>query len=136
MSQTVFELNDVRITAAVAQLGATTYQIANIGSVRVVQNRSLNALALIALVLGLALVVGAGVLHQQLPDPDYSLVAIGAIMVLAAIILQLVWPKRTFVLILNMASGDAAALTSRNRKYISDIKQAIEQAFIARTQAT
>jgi hypothetical protein len=40
-----------------------------------------------------------------------------------------------FVLMLKTPSGDAEALTSRKKKFVFDVKQAVEQAFIARSRA-
>jgi hypothetical protein len=130
--QTLFELNEVRVTAAIAQFGTTTYQVANIGSVRVVQSRKFNPFALAALLLGLELIIGALVFRQEAPEHEVSLLQIGGAIILGALILQLVWPWWRFVLIISMPNGDAKALTSRSRKYVLDVKKAIEEAFIAR----
>jgi hypothetical protein len=112
-------------------LGAASYQIANIGSVRVVKIRKLNPIAIIALFLGLALIVGAAIFHGESPESGFSVAATGASIMVAALLLQLVWPARAFVLILKTSGGDVEALTSRKRKFVFDVKQAVEEAFIA-----
>ena len=127
----LFELDNVRITPIVAQFGATSYQIANIGSVRVVKIKKLNPIAIIAFLLGLALIVGATIFHRELPESGFSVAAIGASIMVAALLLQLVWPGRAFVLILKTSGGDVEALTSRKRQFVFDVRQAVEQAFIA-----
>ena len=127
----LFELDDVRITPVIAQFGAASYQIANIGSVRVVRIKKLNPIAIITLYLGLALIVGAAIFHGELPESGFSVAATGASIMVAALLLQLIWPARAFVLILKTSGGDVEALTSRKRKFVFDVKQAVEEAFIA-----
>src|SRR5436305_15343956 len=56
----LFELNSARVTPHVATLGGTAYQIATIGSVRVVRRKKYNPLAVITFL------VGAGILAAPL----------------------------------------------------------------------
>jgi hypothetical protein len=130
----LFELDDVRITPHVAQFRGTSYQIASIGSVRVVRLRKRNPVAVIAFFLGLGLVAAAaaGSRSQQLAESYFPMAASGVGIVAAAFLLQLLWPRRAFMLILKTSSGDVEALTSRKKKFVFDVKQALEQAFIAR----
>jgi hypothetical protein len=130
----LFELDDVRITPHVAQLGGTSYQIANIGGVRVMRLKKRNRVAVTMFFLGLGLiaVAAAGSRSRELADAFFPLAAAGVGVVVAAFLLQLVWPGRAFALILKTSSGDVEALTSRRRKFVFDVKQAIEQAFVAR----
>ena len=51
---------------------------------------------------------------------------------LAAILLQLVWPGRLSKLFLRIHSAEVEALISNRAKFVEDVKQAIEAAFIAR----
>lgn len=129
----LFQLENVRITPHIAQFGGTSYQIANIGSVRVVTLKRRNPVAVVLFLLGLALlaVAFAGP-YIELGETKPGVVATGLGAMLAAIPLQLAWPRRGFMLILKTSSGDVEALTSRNRKFVFDVKQAVEQAFIAR----
>ena len=70
----------------------------------------------------------------ELADANFPL-AVGAVSaMLAALLLQLVWPGRRYKLLLRIHSADAEALSSSQAKFIADIKQAIETAFIARAQ--
>ncbi len=128
----LFELDDVRITPHIGQFGGTSYQIANIGSVRIVQLKRLNPIAIAAFVLGLALVGGGAFVASRLPDTSFSVAASGVGVVVAALLLQLTWPGRAFALILKTSSGDVRALVSRKKKFVFDVKQALEQAFVAR----
>jgi Family of unknown function (DUF6232) len=130
----LFELDDVRITPHVAQFGGTSYQIASIGSVRVVRLRKRNPLAVIAFFLGLGLVAAAAAASrsQELAERYFPMAASGVGIVAAAFLLQLLWPRRAFMLILKTSSGNVEALTSRKKKFVFDVKQALEQAFIAR----
>lgn len=131
----LFELDDVRITPDVAKFGGTSYQIANIGSVRVVPIRKRNPVAVIAFLLGAGLIAAAAAASRttELPEKYFSLAVTGVAIMVAAFLLQLVWPRRAFKLVLKTSSGDVEALTSRRKKFVVDVKQAIEQAFIARS---
>jgi hypothetical protein len=130
----LFELDDVRITPHVAQLGGTSYQIANIGGVRVMRLKKRNPVAVTMFFLGLGLIAVAaiGSRSRELADAYFPLAATGVGVVVAAFLLQLVWPGRSFALILKTSSGDVEALRSRRRKFVLDVKQALEQAFVAR----
>jgi hypothetical protein len=130
----LFELGDVRITPHLAQFGGTSYPIANIGSVRVVQHRRRNPLAVVLFLVGLALVAAAvaGGGWRQLLDIKLSATAVGLGLMAAAILLQLFWPRRIFTVMLKTPSGDIAAFSSRKKQLVFNIKQAVEQAFIAR----
>jgi hypothetical protein len=131
----LFELNDVRITPHVAQFGGTSYQIANIGGVRVVRLRKRNPIAVIAFFLGLAIIAAAAAAsrNEELAESYFPVAVAGVGVIIGAFLLQLVWPRRPFALILRTSSGDVEALTSRKKKFIFDVKQALEQAFVARS---
>ena len=55
---------------------------------------------------------------------------------LGAVLLQLVLPGRRYLLIFKTSSGDIQALKSRKKDLVVRVKQAIEQAFIARRAQT
>jgi Family of unknown function (DUF6232) len=133
----LFELGDVRVTPHIAQFGGTSYQIANIGSVRVVPLRRRNPVAVVMFLLGLGLLAVAifGPYGDE-PAEAKSVAALAGLgTMLAACLLQFVWPRRVFVLMLKTPSGDVEALASRQKKFVFDVKQAVEQAFIARSRA-
>src|SRR5262245_7974238 len=56
----------------------------------------------------------------------------GVAVMFAAPLLQLIWPRRVHVLILSTSSGDVDAVTSRHKEFVSNLKKAIEQAFVVR----
>jgi hypothetical protein len=52
----------------------------------------------------------------------------------AALLLQLVWPRRVYVLILRTSGGDVDALMSREKEFVSNVQKAVEQAFVVRAR--
>jgi hypothetical protein len=135
--QLVFELDDVRVTPYIAQFGDTSYQIASIGSVRVLRVKKRNPVAVALFLLGVALFVAAIVRssgNRELADANFPLAAIAVGTMFAAFLLQLVWPSRVFKLLLRTHSADVEALTSNRSQVVLDVKQTIETAFIARAQ--
>ncbi len=133
----LFELGDVRVTPHIAQFGGTSYQIANIGSVRVVPLKKRNPVAVVIFLLGLGLLAVAifGHYDNEPAEAKSGVVLAGLGMMLAAGLLQFAWPRRVFMLMLKTSSGDVEALKSRKKKFVFDVKQAVEQAFIARSRA-
>ena len=127
----LFETDDVRITPYIGQFGATTYQIASIVSVRVVQLRRLNRIVVSAFFIGLAFIVAAALI--TVPDTSFSVAVTGIGVIVAALLLQLFWPGVEFALVLKTSAGDVRALTSRKKQFIFNVREAIEQAFVARS---
>jgi hypothetical protein len=136
-SELIFELDDVRVTPYIAQFGGTSYQVASIGSVRIVRGKKLNPFALILFVLGVGLffiAIARSSGSPQLADANFPLAVAAAGVMLASPLLQLAWPGRLYKLLLRIHSGDVEALSSSQAKFVADVKQAIEAAFIARSQ--
>jgi hypothetical protein len=121
----------MRIIPYIGQFGATTYQIASIVSVRVVQLRRLNRIVVSAFFIGLALIVDATLI--TVPDTSFSVAVTGIGVIVAALLLQLFWPGVAFALVLKTSAGDVRALTSRKKQFIFNVREAIEQAFVARS---
>jgi hypothetical protein len=130
----LFELGDVRITPHIATFGDTSYQVANIGSLRVAQRRRRNPVAILVFLLGLGLIVAAIAASRSTGAADeyFSMAATGVAVMVAAFLLQVVWPRRTYVLVFKTSGGDVEALTSNDEEFVSNVKQALEQAFVAR----
>jgi len=129
----LFELDDVRITPYIAQIGGTSYQIRSISSVRATHGRKLSRVALLLFLLGAALLVAAIVTSdtQERADATFP-VAAGALGVMVlAFLVQLFAPRRIYKLMLRTHGGDVEVLTSYRSKFILDVKQALEEAFIA-----
>jgi ABC-type amino acid transport system permease subunit len=129
----LFELDDVRITPYIAQFGGTSYQIGSISGVRVGQAKRLNRGAVIVFLLGVGLFVAAILRSgsEELAEANFPLAASAAGIMFSAFLFQLVLPKRVFKLILRAHGSDVEVLTSTRRKFIVDVKQAVEGAFIA-----
>ncbi len=136
--QLLFESGDIRITSTVAQFGDASYQIANIGSVGITQQRTRRPVTVAIFILG-ALVLAGSLLSQHFEmtatgtgSRSGQLTISGAVIMVGAGLLQLVWPGRRYLLIFKTSSGDIQALKSRKKDLVVRVKQAIEQAFIAR----
>jgi hypothetical protein len=132
----LFELKDARVTPHIATFGGTSYQIANIGSVHVARRKRLNPLAVLIFLLGLGIFAAAIVKSRMtgLSDDYFSMAVTGVAVMFAALLLQLIWPGRVYVLILRTSSGDVDAVTSRNKEFVSNLQKAVEQAFVVRAR--
>ncbi len=132
----LFELNGVRVTPHIATFGGTSYQIANIGSVRVVRRKKYNPLAVIIFLVGLGVLVASIVKSRmtELVEEYSSMAATGVAVMVASVLLQLIWPRRVYVLILRTSGGDVDAVTSRNKEFVSNVQKAVEQAFVVRAR--
>jgi hypothetical protein len=69
---------------------------------------------------------------EELAEANFPVAAAAVGVMFAAFLLQLVWPRRVFKLILKTHGGDVEALASSRGKFVIDAKQAVEAAFIAR----
>src|SRR5690349_11478816 len=75
----LFGLKDARVTPHVATFGGTSYQIANIGSVKVARRKTSNPLAVLIFLLGLG-IIGAAMVKSRitgLADDYFSMAATG-----------------------------------------------------------
>jgi hypothetical protein len=132
----LFELNGVRVTPHIATVGGTSYQIANIGSVHVVRRKKHNPVAVVVLLLGLG-ILGTAIVKSGmtgLEEGYFLMAATGVAVMVAALLLQLVWPRRVYVLILRTSGGDVDALMSRKKEFVGNVQKAVEQAFVVRAR--
>ena len=132
----LFELNGARVTPHIATFRGTSYQISNIGSVRVMQRKRYNPLAVMIFVLGLG-ILAAGIARFHMPGlvEEYSsMAATGVAVMVASVLLQLIWPRRVYVLVLMTSSGEVNAVVSRNKEFVSNAQKAVEQAFVVRAR--
>src|SRR5262245_54460672 len=137
MSQELlFELNDVRITPHIASIGCTSYQISSIASVHVWRRKRRNPVVIVAFLLGLGVLATAMVASRTTGSPDdfFFMAVIGVSAMVGAFFLQFAWPRRLYVLILRTSSGNVDALISHNQRFVSDARQALEQAFLVRAR--
>jgi len=134
--QLLFELKDARVTSHIATFGGTSYQIATIGSVHVARRKRSNPFAVLTFLLGLGVLAAAIVKSRMtgLADEYFSMAVTGVAVMLAALLLQLIWPGRVYVLVLRTSSGDVDAVTSRNKEFVSNLQKAVEQAFLVRAR--
>jgi hypothetical protein len=132
----LFELDDVRITPTLAQFGETSYQIASISSVRATQGKKLSRVAVFVFLLGLGLFVAALAKSgsEGSADANFPAAAIAVGTMFLSVLVQLLLPRRTFKLVLRTHGGDVEVLTSYRRKFVLDVKHAVEAAFVARAQ--
>jgi Family of unknown function (DUF6232) len=132
----LFELNGARVTPHIATFGGTSYQIANIGSVRVVRRKKYNPLAVIIFLVGLGVLAASIVKSRMtgLAEEYFSIAATAVAIMVASFLLQLIWPRRLYVLVLRTSSGDVDAVISRNKEFVSNVQKAVEQAFVVRAR--
>ena len=132
----LLELNGARVTPHIATFGGTSYQIANIGSVRIVRRRKYNPFAIILFLLGLGILATAIVKSGMmgLAEEYFSIAATAVAIMVASFLLQLIWPRRLYVLVLRTSSGDVDAVISHNKEFVSNVQKAVEQAFAVRAR--
>ena len=125
----LFELNGARVTPHIATFGGTSYQISNIGSVRVMQRKKYNSLAVIIFVLGLGILAAAIVKSRMtgLAEESFSMAATGIAVVIGSLFLQLIWPLRVYVLVLRTSSGDVDAIMSRNKELFPTFRKLLSR---------
>jgi hypothetical protein len=134
--QLLFELNGVRIAPHIATFRGTSYQIANIGSVHVVQRRKYNPFAIIIFLVGLGILAAAIAKSREtgLAEEYFSMAATAVAVMAASLFLQLIWPRRVYVLVLRTSGGGVDAVISRDREFVFNVQKAIEQAFVVRAR--
>jgi hypothetical protein len=52
----------------------------------------------------------------------------------ASVLLQLIWPRRVYVLVLRISGGEVDAVMSRNKEFVFNVQKAVEQAFVVRAR--
>jgi hypothetical protein len=132
----LFELNGARVTPHIATFGDTSYQIANIASVHVARRKKYNPLAVVIFLLGLGILAAAIVKSHvtELVEEYSSMAATGVAVMVASVLLQLIWPRRVYVLVLRTSSGEVDAVMSRNKEFVFNVQKAVEQAFVVRAR--
>jgi Family of unknown function (DUF6232) len=129
----LFESGDTSIFPNLARFGDTSYQIANLSLVRVGYARKLNPLAVIMFLIGMGAMVVAYNMAGPIEGTRIVVGLGGILLVLMATVCQAMWPAREFTFTLKTNSGDVFTFTTENRKLAYDIKDAIEQGFVARS---
>ena len=131
----LFDLDDVRVTPYVARFGQTSYQIASISSVRAIPAKKFSRLAMFVFLLGVGLAVFAILTSgEEQSDANFPVAASSLGIMVLAFVIQVLWPRRIFKLVLRTHGGDVEVLTSSRSKFVLDVKDAVETAFIAHAQ--
>jgi Family of unknown function (DUF6232) len=86
--------------------------------------------------LGLGVLLGAIVKSRMtgLAEEYFSMAATAVAVMVASLLLQLIWPRRVYVLVLRTSGGDVDAVSSRDREFVFNVQKAIEQAFVVRAR--
>ena len=100
------------------------------------RRKKYNPLAVIIFLVGLGVLVASIVKSRmtELVEEYSSMAATGVAVMVASVLLQLIWPRRVYVLILRTSGGDVDAVTSRNKEFVSNVQKAVEQAFVVRAR--
>ena len=132
--QLLFELGGARVTPHIATFGGTSYQIPTIASVRVARRKRYNPFAVIIFLIGLGILAAAVIRSRVtgIAEAYFSMAVIGLAVMVAAVLLQLIWPRRIYILVLRTSSGEIDAILSGNEEFISNLQKAVEQAFVVR----
>jgi len=93
-------------------------------------------LAVIIFVLGVGILAAAMLKSTMtgIVEEYSSMAATGVGVMVASVLIQLIWPRRMYVLVLRTSGGDVDAVTSRNKEFVSNVQKAIEQAFVVRAR--
>jgi hypothetical protein len=138
MPQSLFALQDARVTPYIAQFGGISYQIGSISGIRASEGKRLSWLAVFMFFWGVGLFVIAiatsGPEDHATANLPEALDAAG--IVFFSFLIQLLFPRRVYNLILRTHGADVEVLASRQRKSILDVKQAVETALAAHAQRT
>ncbi len=100
------------------------------------RRKKYNPFAVIIFLLGVGILAAAIVKSRMTGRAEeyFSMAATGVAVMVAAFLLQLIWPGRVCVLVLRTTSGDVDALISRNMEFVSNLQKAVEQAFVIRAR--
>lgn len=127
--QKIYFDNFVAVTTTRVIVGATTYALRNLTSVRMTYTPPKILSGILLLVFGLLLVLGGFVsIHSESPAP-IGVYIIGGAMVVGGILLM-VTAKTSYHVNLSSAAGEIHALTSKNRAYIEKVVVSINDAIV------
>jgi hypothetical protein len=125
----LFSSGSVSITPHIARFKEVSYQIVNIGSVRVLREKKHH----IVMKLLMVVTAGAALVAYNYKDTDLDVgataVYVAVVTFVAAIAWQVIWPRIEYILVLKTSSGDVQAYRTGDREHILEVKHAIEEAF-------
>ncbi|PHV31621.1 hypothetical protein CSQ94_20260 [Janthinobacterium sp. BJB312] len=116
--RTFFEQGDVKVTNARFVSGGQTYAMSNVTSVKPFEKKPPRALGIILALLGLGIMAGTSFM--------LGLLVLGA----GLAILFLVKP--VYHVLLATSAGETRALMTKNREYLNQVVQAVNEAMIHR----
>ena len=114
--RTFFEQGDVKVTNARFVSGGQTYAMSNVTSVKPFEKKPPRALGIILALVGLGVMVGSSFM--------FGLVLLG----LGLAVLFLVKP--VYHVLLATSAGETRALMTKNREYLNQVVQAVNEAMI------
>src|SRR5688500_14453960 len=124
MEMTILEEYDIKITNLRAKVGTETYNLANITSARIMKERSVLNLFILALI-GLALLIGLFSLGSSIYSR--SLVSTAFTILGGALVIALT-AQPTYHLLITSAVGTTDILQSMDEDYVKRIHEAIRYA--------
>jgi uncharacterized protein DUF6232 len=128
--QVIFQTDRISITPTIAKFDGVSYQVANIGSVRVVINGLWHPAAVVLLLVWAVCWIIAFNNVGVGKEGEYFFA--GLIFGMIGGVWQRWWPRKEFVLLLKTSSGDVQAYKTTNRDHILDVKHSLDEAFNAR----
>lgn len=131
MEEDFYEDERIRVTASRIVIGATTYALRNVTSVRLEASRPSSTGPTLGLVFGILL--AAFGLNDSLTGFTRAVLAFGGIGMAGLCVKTLVRPMITYHVVLASASGEQEALSSMSHEYTGKIVDAINHAIAARS---
>jgi ABC-type spermidine/putrescine transport system permease subunit I len=123
--------NSISITPHIARFFDVSYQMSNIGSVRVVTTKSIHiATVTLAICAGIALYMA---FTKTTPEKQPMIFIIAVCLAIATLVCQLFIIRREYILILKTSSGDIQAYKTTDKAQVFQIKVLIEDGFARRT---
>ena len=128
---TVFSDTNVTVTTTRVIMGATTYALRNITSVKMAIVPAKQGCAVLLLVIGIILgMIGLGVASQKGGIGGGIVVLLVAAAAFVGAIFWLRGAKPTYYVAIASASGEARALESKDKAYIERIVRSINDAIV------
>jgi len=127
--ESVYSDGSVNVTTTRVMISGTTYALRNITSVKMAMTPAKQGCAIVLLIFGILAVLGAfGAFSNSVGSGIIALLFAGAI--LAGAILWLRSCKPSYHVAVASASGEAHALTSKDKSYIEKIVASINDAIV------
>jgi hypothetical protein len=129
--QVIFQSGRISITPTIARFDGVSYQVANIGSVRVLVKPLWHPIAILLYLICVGAWIAA--YNDQPVGKASEAFVVGLLFGVAGALWQRFWPLKEYVLLLKTSSGDVQAYTTRNHDHIVEVKHGLEEAFNARS---